>query len=104
MLMKTSVRKVRWVPNHGRPLLYLAALLLWLPTTVGALIAAAEGPLWLAALLGVAAFLAHAVPQQTTVSAIAEQDRAAIGPWGLGAQLWLLCGGAAGQAVRALRR
>lgn len=100
---RTTLRAVRWFPDHGNPIGYLVALVCWVPFTLLALVFFAEEMDVAAGVAFTCAVTVHLVPFAMYISATVAQDRSPVGFWALRAQVWLLLGGAAPQAVRAIR-
>lgn len=101
---RPRVREVAWFPDHGSATPYLLSVVLWVPLTALPLILLAEVG-QAAGLIGlVGVLLVHFAPHEMYLSACNTYDISPVGWWALKAQVWLLCGGAVRQALRAQKQ
>jgi hypothetical protein len=101
---RTAVRDVAWIPQYAGPVAYLVALATWIPATALPIVLGLQGRHGAAIPALGLLWAAHFVPTNMLMSAAWDQGRSHIGLWAISAQIWLLAGGAARQAVRELRK
>ena len=99
---RMAILEVDWFAGDNGPGAYLLSVPLALPGGIVGLVAAGEGPTWLAVPLFVAAFGAFFIQNDMWLDGLAQAKRSMFGPWSLRASAWLMFGGAVPQAVRLL--